>query len=234
MTEVENNLFLNGYHGGMKSDVKEFQLQNCSENEISGNFKLDQKTSLKDDQVAIDFELRQSIGPGNYTIDNMYGCDCGLEKARDLQLSQPSVNFNGGKGWMGEGGCLIDNDTDLRFDEITNKNYINQLPTGINIGFYGKGPYDVNTESDIRDSLVVTEDRPCNVLSGISTYDLNVTPMIDKLRKEVQNTEHIIPEDSMNTWMRGGAPSRQIARNKEYLKRWTNAENRGNINNILS
>ena len=43
--------------------------------------------------------------------------------------------------------------------------------------------------------------------------------MINKLNNEVQNTRHIIPEDSMDFWVRGGLPSRQIVRNKEYLKK---------------
>ena len=34
-----------------------------------------------------------------------------------------------------------------------------------------------------------------------------------------QNTEHIIPEDSDKTWVRGGLPSRQIMRNIDYEKR---------------
>ena len=49
--------------------------------------------------------------------------------------------------------------------------------------------------------------------------------MIDKLRNEVQNTQYIIPEDSLNTWIRGGLPSRQIARNQEYISRWESAKN---------
>ena len=43
--------------------------------------------------------------------------------------------------------------------------------------------------------------------------------MIKRLQEEVQNTKHIIPEDSMEAWIRGGLPSRQIVRNKEYMKR---------------
>ena len=56
-------------------------------------------------------------------------------------------------------------------------------------------------------------------LSGVSTYDYTITPMIEKLNNEIQNTKHIIPEDSMDSWIRGGIPSRQIIRNTEYLKR---------------
>ena len=224
MTDTKN-VFLKGYHGGLKSDVTKLQLQKCSENEINDTFTLDQKTSLKSDEAAINYNELQSSGPGNYFIDNMYGCDCSLEKAREVQLRQPAINFNGGKGWIGEEGCLIDKDSELRFEESTNKKYINQLTTGLNQGFFGKGPYDVDSESKIRDSLIVKVDRPCNVLSGVSTYDLNVTPMIEKLNKEIQDPKNIIPEDSLNSWVRGGLPSRQIARNKEYLERWQAAQN---------
>jgi len=214
MTEV-----VNGYHGGFKSDVSGTQLQKCSENEIRENFFLNQKASIKSDTATINYEERQSNGPGNYNVDSMYGCDCGLEKARDVQLSQPNINFNGGFGWMGENGCLIDNDSDLRKNTLTNLKYINQLDRVINAGFYGKGPYDVDAESDVRDSRIIKEDRACGPLSGSSTLKYSLTPMIEKLSKEVQNTKHIIPEDSVNSWVRGGLPSRQIVRNKEYLKR---------------
>ena len=43
--------------------------------------------------------------------------------------------------------------------------------------------------------------------------------MIKKLRENVQNTDHIIPEDSERTWVRGGLPSRQIMRNIDYSRR---------------
>ena len=35
----------------------------------------------------------------------------------------------------------------------------------------------------------------------------------EQLQKEVQDPQHIIPEDSMTSWVRGGLPCRKIARN---------------------
>ena len=43
--------------------------------------------------------------------------------------------------------------------------------------------------------------------------------MVPKLKKEVQNTDHIIPEDSEKTWVRVVLPTRQIMRNIDYEKR---------------
>ena len=223
MTEVEN-IQSQGYHGGFLSDIPELQLQKCSENNVDFEFSLEKKASLKADKAVINLEIEQSFGPGNYHLDNMYGCDCTLEKARNVQLSQPNVNFNGGKGWMGEDGCTIDTDSKLRIgeegsDKLTNKNYIHQYPNLLNQGFFGKGVFDVDTETLIRDADMTTEQRPCNALSGASNLPYSFTPMISKLESEVQDPKNIIPEDSMDAWVRGGLPTRQIIRNVDHMRR---------------
>ena len=43
--------------------------------------------------------------------------------------------------------------------------------------------------------------------------------MIPKLKEEVQDHKHIIPEDSKQDWVRGGLPTRQMVRNADYLRR---------------
>ena len=190
---------INGYHGGFQKGVNNVQLQKCSDNSIFApdDFVLNTKSSLNYDKATINHEINQSQGPGNYTIDNTLACDCGSEKARNLQLKQPNVNFNGGFGWIGENGCLIDSDSKLRSNNLTNMKYINQLDTTQNAGFFGKGPHKVDVESEIRDSLSVKDKRTCGPLSGVSTLDYTLTPMIERLKGEVQNSKHIIPEDSM-------------------------------------
>ncbi len=220
MTEVDKNVNLNGYHGGFASNIPSTQLQKCSNNDVDMVFSLEKKASLKSDPAVVNLEIQQAMGPGNYHLDNMYGCDCGLPKAREIQLSQPNVNLSsGGLGWMGEKGCLIDNDSKVRFDILTNKKYINQLPQLQTNGFFGKGAYDVDTETIIRDSAITKVDKPCNVLSGSTTLPLSITPMIKRLENEIQHPKTIIPEDSMSSWVRGGLPSRQIVRNLDYLRR---------------
>ena len=221
MAEIVNS---NGYHGGFESNIPDTQLQKCSESNNDLVFSLEQKGSLKSDPAVVNLEIQQAFGPGNYHLDNMYGCDCGLEKAREVQLRQPNVNLNGGQGWMGENGCLIDGDSKLRIGEdgsekLTNKRYIHQYPNLLNQGFFGKGNYDVDNESMLRDADMTTEQRPCNPLSGSTTLPYSITPMIAKLEEEVQDTKNIIPEDSMDVWVRGGLPTRQIIRNLDHMKR---------------
>jgi hypothetical protein len=193
----------------------------CVAKESSKDFELYTKASIKDDPVAIDLEIIQSLGPGNYFLNNTYGCDCGQKDAREVQLSQVTMNFNGNFGWMGEKGCLIDTDTALRqnTDLLTNKNYIHQLVERpqLTTRDLSRGYFDVDNESVIRNGHVTTDDKACSPLSGI-TIGNYFEPLIPKLRDEVQDLNHIIPENVMDSWIRGGLPTRQIQRNSDYLR----------------
>ena len=220
MTEVQSNP---GYASFAHPNNTKREISSCTEQEANAKeFNLFTKASLLSDPVAVDLDIIQSQGPGYYTLENTYGCGCELKDARDVQLSQPVINFQGGKGWMGEKGCLIDVDSKLREnnDKLTDKRYINQLTERPHLTTANlvKGYHDVDVESAVRGSISASDDRACNSLSGV-TIGNYFTPMIPKLQDEVQNTVHIIPEDSMQSWVRGGLPSRQMQRNKDYLRR---------------
>ena len=204
--------------------MPEIQLQKCNDFQTDLDPKLYKQAGIMHDPATANLRLVQSLGPGAYNLDNMYGCECGLKKAREVQLSQPAINFNGGAGWMGEKGCLIDNDSNKRFSELTNLRFIHQLPQMQNAGFYGKGDYNVDVESVIQNSNLTKVDRPCNVLSGVTIP--NFTPTFLLYKKNYQDQQHIIPEDSMTSWVRG-LPSRQIARNVDYVNRCETLRNKG-------
>ena len=214
---------LSGYGSFADPKNPNKEVSACLEQEANAReFNLFTKASLLSDPVAVDLDIIQSQGPGYYTMENMYGCGCELKDAREVQLSQPMINFEGGKGWIGEKGCLVDVDSKLREsdDRLTNKKYIHQLVERphLTTGNYVKGYFDVDVESVIRPGIDAGDERACNSLSGV-TIGNYFTPMIPKLQDEVQNTVHIIPEDSMQSWVRGGLPSRQMQRNKDYLRR---------------
>ena len=130
----------------------------CTQQEANAKeFNLFTKASLLSDPVAVDLDIIQSQGPGYYTLENMYGCGCGLKDARKVQLSQAAINFEGGKGWIGEKGCLVDNDTNLRQDKdkLTNDRQINQVferlsATTPNLT---KGYYDYHQRVDVSNNL---------------------------------------------------------------------------------
>ena len=185
----------NGYHNLDYSNVSGCVNQKSNPK----NFVLETKASLHNDPISVDLDIIQSQGPGYYVIDNMNGCSCELKDARNIQLSQPMVNFNGGNGWIGEKGCLVDTDSKLRQNDnrLTNKNMIHQLikRPHLTTANLSRGNYDVNVESVLQGSIRTTDRRTCNSL------------------------KHIIPEVNMKSWVRGGLPTRQMVRNEDYLRR---------------
>ena len=227
MTSLEQGIKENvgplGYKAFANPETGDNTIKDCTTQDSDPKeFNLHNRASIKSDAVSVDLDIIQSQGPGNYYLNNMYGCECGLKDAREVQLSQVMVNFQGGLGWMGEKGCLINNDTKLRQNDerLTNKKYIHQLVERphLTTGDLSKGYFDVDTESVIRPGIFASEDKPCNGLSGVTIGNF-FTPLIPKLRDEVQDVKHIIPENSMDSWVRGGLPTRQMQRNTDYLRR---------------
>ncbi len=214
---------MSGYSGYVANTL-EPNLNDCSNMDTNSknNFNLFKRTNINDDQLTVDLDAMQSQGPGYYHLDNQFGCECGLKEARDIQVSQPGIQMKGGVGWTGEKGCLVDNDTQLRQDpsQLTNKNEIRQIVERLfrTTPALTKGHYDVDVESVIRPGERTSDQRPCGPLSGV-TLGNYFTPMIPKLKEEVQDNKHIIPEDSKTDWVRGGLPSRELVRNADYVRR---------------
>ena len=220
MTEVLGNNGYNGYVAGNPSP----QLQGCGNAETNNRdeFQLFKKASIRADQLTMDLDVMQSQGPGYYHLDNQFACECGLKEALSIQTSQPGIHLKGGFGWIAEKGCLVDNDSNLRQDKdkLTNDRQINQVferlsATTPNLT---KGYYDVDTESIIRPGDFAGDQKPCIGTSEV-TFGNYFLPMIPKLKTEVQDNKHIIPEDSKGDWVRGGLPTRQMVRNQDYLRR---------------
>jgi len=220
MTEVSGN---NGYNGYVAGNPQP-QLKGCNNADTNqkDSFNLFKKASIRDDQLTIDLDVMQSQGPGYYHLDNQFGCECGLEEARSIQVSQPGIHLTGGFGWIAEKGCLVDNDTTLRQnkDKLTNTRTINQVTERLSATTpnLSKGYYDVDVESIIRPGEFAGDQKPC-VGTTEATFGNYFLPMIPKLKKEVQDHKHIIPEDSKQDWVRGGLPTRQMVRNQDYLRR---------------
>jgi len=174
---------------------------------------------LKFDQLNEDLSTAQSMKVGAHELTNFIPNDCGQKKARDVQTSQIGINFNAGHEG-GKNGCLMEQNNNLKFEELTNKKYINQLFERLTLTTpFIRGLYDVDVESVLQPGEKTDIKKPCNTLAGKSLLAHYFTPMVPKLRKEVQNTDHIIQQDVDETWVRGGLPTRQIMRNIDYEKR---------------
>ena len=212
-----------GYSGYIANNIQPNLLEcNQANTNNKASFNLWNQADIQSDQLTLDLDAMQSSGPGYYHLDNQYGCECGLKEAQSIQTSQPGIHLKGSFGWGGEKGCLIDNDSKLRqnLDQLTNKRTINQVIERLSATTpnLSKGYHDVDVESIIRPGEFAGDQKPCIGTTEV-TFGNNYTPMIPKLKNEIQDNKHIIPEDSKKDWVRGGLPSRQMVRNEDYLRR---------------
>ena len=58
--------------------------------------------------------------------------------------------------------------------------------------------------------------KNCDTISEVSTLDLQSTPMVPCLARNIQNPVHIVPDPSKLVW--GGAPTRDSLQQKKFLE----------------
>lgn len=193
--------------------------KNCIQYEEK-KFNIQQLTRLREDNCYLETRKKESNGPGIYVTRGHRDCTCEAKHTKDLSLQQPTTQYRDGYGWTSNDGCNVDKDSNLRnARNLTNPRLIQQLHERpyLTVPYMGRGEGDVCEESHLRHGEGTMHNRPCNNLAGI--YIDRYTPQIPCIRESVQNPKHIVPEDTDVNWIRGGQPSRQIIRNKDYLKK---------------
>jgi hypothetical protein len=172
---------------------------------------------MHSDPCFQDIHTKQSRENANYFMRNFYSCN--LNSIEDLAYSQQRVIYKNGYGSIGKNGDQVDKSSKMRHSNLTNFKNINQLDglpytTSPNLS---KGKGDICVESFLKSSEDTFQQRPCNNLAGMNIN--RFVPMIDCLKKNIQDPKHIIPEMVDDNWIRGGAHSRQIVRQKKYLEK---------------
>ena len=176
---------------------------------------------LNDDNCEKLFTTKQSESPGIYHLTQYRDCQCGVPQVVETAVENPLIQFRDGYG-ISE--CYMDEDSGLRVGQtrknpkVPNQLFTRPYPT---VPFMGRGSGDSFVESQLRVGEDTLVRKQCNTLAGVNipNVDPNHMPMIDHLKNNIQNPVHIIPHDALEGWVRGGAPSRQIVRDIEYLER---------------
>ena len=166
---------------------------------------------FKNDACFVATDTAQSTMPGQYRLQNYYDCTCMPRQSMSLALNQPVTQFRDGYGYVGQRGCLVENDSAFRNgSELTNKKgpiSLYERPY-LTVPYMGRGVGDPCTESSLKEGITTQERKQCNTLAGIHLPH-QYTPLVDCLASEIQDPVHIVPEVNSQDWIRGGYPSRQ-------------------------
>lgn len=113
-------------------------------------------------------------------------------------------------------GSHVDTESDLLKSALTNDKMPQQLATRpYNVPYMGAGETHI-VQPEVYSRLVSGAEtrvkKATDALSGVSID--RFIPMVPCLAKNIQNTDHIIPE----YWVRGGESSRAYIQNVDYFK----------------
>ena len=113
-------------------------------------------------------------------------------------------------------GSNVDTESGLLMSAITNDKMPQQLATRpYNVPYMGAGETHI-VQPEVYSRLVSGAEtrvkKATDALSGVSID--RFIPMVPCLAKNIQNTDHIIPE----YWIRGGESSRAYIQNVDYFK----------------
>ena len=192
------------------------QERNCVNFDGSKKFNVNYKAMSHDDKCFIDIDTRQSIGPGNYTVTNLYDCECLMPNTIKNATDNLSMPFKNGVGT--EAPCVVDEGSRLRvglhkkFPKCPQQLFERPYKT---IPLMQKGVFVPDSESELIFSEDTKVKRSCNSLSGISVPHI-FSPLIDHISKNIQEITHLQTESVDPAWRWGGNNSRLLISDYDY------------------
>ena len=178
------------------------------------SFNINELTSLHQDDDTKTTNTIQSMSKNHFVIDQLRNENSNANL--DVGLNQPYLNFDDGYGIHKD---IIDDED--KVGKVNNfKGDANQLfpRPYLTIPYTGSGKHHVDNESILYNSEITKNGRASNTLSGIY-IEQQFDPLIPHVKKNVQNAQNIIPEDSANTWIRGGIDTSQIRKDFDFFNR---------------
>lgn len=171
-------------------------------------------TKLRDDIGALEYSDDNSKKISNYILTNFKNNES-LRTTKQVSLEQQKVFFSDSYG-------RVSNETNNYESRTPDTNNLTNLKTinTLNARPHLTSPFLLrgNLDKSIENKLKFFESTRNNVSRGCSENSIDrFVPQLDHI-KEVQNPNHIIPENSDINWKRGGQSSRLIMRDIDEKK----------------
>lgn len=187
---------------------------------VSG-YTFDNMARIGNDSCCVDQNTIQNMGYANYMLQNYFINDCSMKKPIDLATTQPGVFYNGGYN-TGAGGCNIDDSSNLQIGTIQThpkcRIDLFQRPFAT-VPFLGRGAVNPIMESQIQQGETIVNKRSVNNIGEKSYIKYHQTPLLPSVQEKLTNPANYVEGAAAQGWIRGGVPSRELTRDKDYFKR---------------
>jgi hypothetical protein len=84
------------------------------------------------------------------------------------------------------------------------------------VPFLGRGAVDPILEAQIQQGELITNKRSITQLTEKSYLKYHTTPLIPEVRQTIQNPRNLVEGVASDGWIRGGVPSRELTRDRDY------------------
>ncbi len=156
---------------------------------------------------------------GTYNTTNHFSNECGMKSQIDFATNQPNVFYMGGHG--GAGGCTINDESELKLGTIQNNPKCRvtlQERQFVTVPFLGRGAVDSVVESKLQQGDAISNRKSVTASSETSHIKYRHTPMIPSIESTITNPANLIEDAAADGWIRGGLPSRELAKDNRNNK----------------
>jgi hypothetical protein len=180
------------------------------------DYKFEQPSRLGFDRTDLSQRTLQNSDYSSYILDNFRPA-CPLSNALEFATSQPNVNIKGSYG-VGIGGCNIAESSSLLISNLSRPKCrisLMERPYGT-VPYLGRGKCDPILEAQMQQGDFANNKKSINPSSEVCYLAYSQTPLIAPLKATISNPANFIENNAAEGWIRGGLPSRELARDKEY------------------
>jgi hypothetical protein len=185
---------------------------------FTSDYTFDNMSRIGNDTCFQDQETLQNINSCNYLLQNYFANDCTMNKPISLATSQPGVFYNGPSS-VGSGGCVVDDSSKLLIGSVQThpkcRIDLFQRPFAT-VPYLGRGSVDPILESQIQQGELLTNKRSVNKLAEKSYIKYQNTPLLPDVKDRITNRAYCVEGVASEGWVRGGVPSRELTRDRDY------------------
>jgi hypothetical protein len=183
-----------------------------------------QTSRIGDDQCDLSQRNIQNINSCNYMLDN-YFPDCPMNNAMAFATSQPAI-IPHGSHQVGINGCNIDDNSQLSMSKLSRPKCrlsLFQRPFAT-VPFLGRGESNPVLESQIQQGDLANNRKSVNPSSEVCYMGYQNTPLIPSLQATITNPSNLVEGVAAEGWIRGGLPSRELTKDKDYTQTHTSKQ----------
>lgn len=150
----------------------------------------------------------------SYLLENYYPY-CPMNNAINLATSQPNVFLNGSNP-VGINNCNVDENSELLYGKLSKPSCKLTLEPRLflTVPYLGKGSCDITAEDQLRQGNFEINKKSVTNFSEVSYQSYSNYPLISEIQSKINNPKYLVEGAADKNWIRGGVPSREIARNE--------------------